>query len=153
VALPPILALPAGTPHAHLQFRISLSSVSSGLQLSPVENQAQGDPRRHHRHQCQQCVGVAVPAEIRLLVRLTSSFGDRFGLHYVSRMECDWCTSIYGQGGSHNLNMVSLRLAGSDVYDVSILKPSSAVSARIYNISSILLHSLVYSMQHGNASS
>lgn len=92
-------------------------------------------------------MGVAVHDEIRLLVRLTPSFGDRFALYCVSRMECDvvWSISIYDQGGLHNLN-VSSRLAGSDVYDISILKPASAVSIRIYTISSIfVLHRPVYS--------
>jgi hypothetical protein len=91
-------------------------------------------------------VGVAVYAEIRLLVRLTPSFGDRrFALYCVSRMVCDvvWSISIYDQGGLHNLNygLVSSRLAGSDVtvYDISILKPASAVSIRIYTISSIVV--------------
>ena len=78
MARPPIPAPPAGSPHAHLPFRISLLSVSFELQLSLVESQVQEELRRHRRHQCHQCVGVAVHAEIRLLVRLTSFFGDRF---------------------------------------------------------------------------
>ena len=104
MACPRILAPPAGSPHAHLPFKISLSSVLFGLQLSLVESQVQGDPRRRHCcHQCHQCVGVAVHAEIRHLVHLTSSSGDRFDLHYVSRMVCDmvWSISIYNQDGTH----------------------------------------------------
>jgi hypothetical protein len=80
---------------------------------------------------------VAVHAEIRLLVRLTTSFGDRFTLYLVFRIECDlvWSFSIYDQGGLHNL---MYGLAGSDVYDIFIIKPASAVSIRIYSTSSIL---------------
>jgi hypothetical protein len=87
---------------------------------------------------------VAVHAEIRLLVRLTSSFGDRFVLYYVSLMECDmvWSISIYDHGGLHNLNygLVSSRRLRCVLYDISIPKPASAVSIPIYTISSILFY-------------
>ena len=131
----PILVPPAGSPHAHLPFRISLSSVSLGLQLSLVESQVREDPRRRRRH---PCVDVAVHAEIRLLVRLTSFFGDRFVLYFVSCMECDLVRniSIYDQGGLHNLN----------VYDISILRPASAVLMRICAISSIKFYKSLSNM-------
>ena len=89
VACPPILAPPAGSPHAHPS-RISLSSVSFVLQRSLVESQVHGDRKHHHRHQCHQRVGVAGHA-ISLLVRLTSSSGDRFTLFYISRIWMRYC--------------------------------------------------------------
>ena len=147
-AWPPILAPPAGSPHAHLPFRISLSSVSFGLQLSLVESQVQEEPRRHRRHQCHQCVGVAVHAEIRLLVRLTSFFGDRDSFSIVFPV---WCVIWFGvlvfTIGVDCITLARL-VSQAPMYDISILKPASTVSIRIYTISSIfVLHRPVCSSE------
>ena len=130
MACHPILAPPAGSLRAHPPFKISLSSVSFGLQQSLVENQVPGDRRRRHRHQYHQRVGVAGQDEIPRLALLTPSSGDRPSSLYVFRYECDvvWSIRIYDQCGLHDLNCGSSGLADCNVYDIHLLFYFCAIS-------------------------